>query len=94
LKPIIAELYATPQDFAGRVVAVYGVVVESSPTGAEFLLQDVSQRPLKVIGSARLTATVGDQVTIIGRFNSDSRSPYLTALVLAPTRVLGGGGCC
>jgi hypothetical protein len=94
LRPIIAQLYAAPRDFSGRRVAIYGLVVESAPSGTEFMLQDVSQHPLKIVGQAGLTAAVGDQVMVVGIFHDDPRAPYLAAAALIPTRVLAGGGCC
>jgi hypothetical protein len=88
-KPIIAQLYADPTSFSGRTVEVYGLVVESNAKN-EFLLQDVSQRSLRVVGSA----AIGDQVTVVGRFHASAQSIYLTAERLIPTKVTGGGGCC
>lgn len=93
-RPIIAELFAKPKAFAGRRIAIYGLVIESNPTGTEFLLQDVSQRPLKIVGGKRLKAGAGDQLTVIGTFHASARSPYVAAELLIPTRVIGGGGCC
>ncbi len=92
-RPIIAELFAKPTAFAGRRIAIYGLVIESNPTGTEFLLQDVSQRPLKIVGGNRLKAAVGDQLTVIGTFRA-VRPPYVAAEILRATRVIGGGGCC
>jgi|SoiMetStandDraft_2_1073263.scaffolds.fasta_scaffold174691_2 hypothetical protein len=94
LTPIIAQLVAEPEVFAGRVVTIYGLVVESRASGKEFMVQDVSQHPLKVIGSKMLVAAVGDQLTVVGTFMWDGKSPYIAATLLIPTRVLGGGGCC
>lgn len=88
-KPIIAQLFAEPARFAGRTVEVYGLVIQSD-SKSEFLLQDVSQRPIRVIG----TADVGDQVTVIGRFHSKPPSIFLAAERLSATKVVGGGGCC
>ena len=93
-RPIIAELFAKPKDFAGRRIAIYGLVVESNPAGTEFLLQDVSQRPLKIVGGKKLKASAGDQLTVVGIFHLHVRSPYLVAKLLIPTVVIGGGGCC
>jgi hypothetical protein len=92
--PIIAHLFAEPAAFAGRTVMVYGLVIESEASGTIFLLQDVSLRPLKVVGNDRLRASEGDQVTVIGILETDRDEPYLTANALIPTRVLAGGGCC
>lgn len=93
-RPIIAELFARPNDFAGRRIAIYGLVVESNPAGTEFLLQDVSQRPLKIVGGKKLKASAGDQLMVVGTFHPHVRSPYLVAKLLIPTVVVGGGGCC
>jgi hypothetical protein len=88
-KPIIAQLYADPSAFAGRTIEVYGLVIESNSRN-EFQLQDVSQRPLRVLGNA----AIGDQVTVIGIFHASSQSFYIAAERLIPTKVTGGGGCC
>jgi hypothetical protein len=92
--PIIAQLLAEPELFAQRLVVVYGLVVEATETGTEFMLQDVSQRPLKVIGNNALKAVAGAELTVIGTFHPDEGEPYLVAITIMPTRVLGGGGCC
>jgi hypothetical protein len=92
-RPIIAELFAKPTAFAGRRIAIYGLVIESNPTGTEFLLQDVSQRPLKIVGGNRLKAAAGDQLTVIGIFHA-AHPPYVAVEILSPTRVIGEGGCC
>ena len=91
--PIIAELYADPARYEGRLVMIYGLVIESI-TSSTFLLQDVSQRPLKILGSARLKAAVGDQLLVLGSFHSAADGPYLSAIALIPTQVVAGGGCC
>jgi hypothetical protein len=93
-RPIIAELFAKPDAFAGRRVAVYGLVIASSRSGSEFLLLDVSQRPLKVVAPKNVKASVGDQLTAVGTFQSRANASYLAATSLIPTRVTGGGGCC
>jgi hypothetical protein len=94
LTPIIAQLVAEPEAFAGKAVTIYGLVIESRPSGQEFMVQDVSQHPLKVVGSDKLMAAVGDQLTVVGIFQWDGKSPSIAANLLIPTRVLGGGGCC
>ena len=94
LTPIIAQLVAEPEAFAGKAVTIYGLVIESRPSRKEFMLQDVSQHPLKIVGSEKLMAAVGDQLTVIGIFKWDGKSPYIAANLLIPTRVFGGGGCC
>jgi hypothetical protein len=94
LTPIIAQLVAEPEAFAGKAVTIYGLVIESRASDKEFMVQDVSQHPLKVVGSEKLMAAVGDQLTVVGIFKWDGRSGYIAANLLIPTRVLGGGGCC
>ncbi len=91
--PIIAELYADPARYEGRRVMIYGLVIESV-SSSTFLLQDVSQRPLKILGNERLKAAVGDQLIVVGSFHSASDGPYLSAIALIPTQVIAGGGCC
>ncbi|MEX2129596.1 MAG: hypothetical protein WD871_15335 [Xanthobacteraceae bacterium] len=93
LRPIIAQLVANPDAFAGRTIEIYGLVIEGDAKN-EFLLQDVSQRPLRVVNNARLTVAVGDQLTVVGKFNAGPRSIFVTAERLIPTKVTGGGGCC
>ena len=88
-RPIIAQLFANPEQFAGRKIEIYGLVVESNIRN-EFFLQDVSQRSLRVLGAA----AVGDQLTVIGKINLSAQSLYLTAEQIIPTKVTGGGGCC
>jgi hypothetical protein len=94
LTPIVAHLFADPDAFAGKTVSIYGMIVESEARGETFILQDVSQRPLRIVGSPSLTAKVGDQLTVIGTFRVERGSAFVAAQSLIPTRVLGGGGCC
>jgi hypothetical protein len=91
--PIIAQLYSDPGRYADRSITIYGLVVEEGPNST-FLLQDVSQRPLKIVGKAELKAAVGDQLIVIGFFHADPDGPYLVAKALIPTQVVAGGGCC
>jgi hypothetical protein len=88
-RPIIAQLFANPETFAGKKVEVYGLVIQSD-SRTEFLLQDVSQRPIRVLGNA----SVGDQVTVLGTVQTGGMAIYLSAESLKSTKVLGGGGCC
>jgi hypothetical protein len=92
--PIIAELYAAPAAFADKSVRIYGLVIEANASGTEFLLQDVSQHPLRIVGGRKLKAKPGDQLIVIGRLRIVGAEPYLAAEAVLPTRVLGGGGCC
>jgi hypothetical protein len=91
--PIIAELCADPARFDGRSVTIYGLVIETFPNSV-FMLQDVSQRPLKIVASEKLKAAVGDQLIVVGSFHSAPGGPHLSARSLIPTQVLAGGGCC
>ena len=92
-RPIIAQLLSDPTSYGGRQVIVYGLVIESI-SDAVFFLQDVSQRPLKVVAAPGKKIAVGDQLTVTGEFDAQAVPPVLHALELVPTRVLGGGGCC
>ena len=90
--PIIAELLTTPERFADRDVAVYGIVVEVSDDGRAFLLQDVSQRPLRVLRRQARAVGVGDQVLVRGRFHV--AGTHLAAASIDAVGVTAGGGCC
>ncbi|HTZ35193.1 MAG TPA: hypothetical protein VMB84_04150 [Stellaceae bacterium] len=92
--PIIAELYATPAAFVGKSVRIYGLVIDADPSRGEFVLQDVSQHPLRIVGNRKLKAAPGDQLIVIGRLRMAGNQPYLAAQAVLPTQVLGGGGCC
>ena len=90
--PIIAQLYADPGRYVGHTVMVYGLVIaKQSPSS--FMLQDVSQHPLKIVGNATAKAAVGDQLIVVGMFHA-SGDPYLAATSLIRAKVLAGGGCC
>jgi hypothetical protein len=91
--PIIAELYADPARFDGRSVTIYGLVIEAL-SNSIFMLQDVSQRPLKIMGSDKLKVVVGDQLIVVGSFHLAPGGPHLSATSVIPTQVLAGGGCC
>jgi hypothetical protein len=91
--PIIAQLYSDPARYADRSITIYGLVVEEK-ANSTFLLQDVSQRPLKIVGSDELKAAVGDQLIVTGYFHPNSDEPYIVAKSLIPTQVVAGGGCC
>jgi hypothetical protein len=92
-RPIIAQMLSNPGAYANKPVTIYGLVIEKE-TDSIFILQDVSQRPLKVVGTHGVKASVGDQITIRGVLSKNSNGLYFTARSLTPTRVLGGGGCC
>jgi hypothetical protein len=91
--PIIAELVADPARFDGRSIAIYGLVIEADGNLA-FLLQDVSQRPLRIVGNRKFKAKVGDQLMVVGVFHARPSAPYVSATSLLRTKVIAGGGCC
>ena len=90
--PIVANLFGEPRRYAGKSVVIYGLVIEVSPKGY-FLLQDVSQHPIKIVLRGKVKPKTGDQVLVSGIFNS-SPFPYVRAKSVVHTKVLGGGGCC
>jgi hypothetical protein len=92
-RPIIAQMLSNPDAYANKPVTIYGLVIEKE-SDSVFFLQDVSQRPLKVVGTRGVKAAVGDQITIRGVLSKNRDGLYFTARSLTPTRVLGGGGCC
>lgn len=93
-RPIIAQMLHDPAAYVHKRVTIYGLVIEQSEPSV-FMLQDVSQRPLKVIGKRGVNAAVGDQITVRGTLGKDRSGNFVfTAYSLIPTRVLGGGGCC
>ena len=92
-RPIIAQMLSNPAAYANKPVMIYGLVIEKE-SNSVFILQDVSQQPLKVVGTRGVKAAVGDQVTIRGVLSKNRNGLYFTARSLTPTRVLGGGGCC
>lgn len=94
LKPIIAELFAAPADFADKPIEIYGLVIDSDRSHTRFQLQDVSQHPLTIVGNARLRAKIGDQLIVRGTLRRRGKDIYFVATSLIATRVLGGGGCC
>lgn len=93
-KPIIAQLFAHASEYDGRSVTIYGLVIETNQAGREFLLQDVSQMPLRIVRSDGLRTLEGDQILVQGVFVANHGNPYLKAEKITYTQVLGGGGCC
>ena len=94
LTPIIAEPLAQPSAFVGKSVTIYGLVIEANAARTKFMLQDVSQQPLAIIGNGRLKAKAGDQVIVTGTVHVRGKDVFVLARALMATRVLGGGGCC
>ncbi len=93
-KPIIALLVGDSEAYDGRSVVIYGLVIETVGMGKVFMLQDVSQMPLRIIRTDGLPTMVGDQVLVHGVFMRNGGDPYLEASRITATKVLGGGGCC
>lgn len=93
-KPIIANLYDDTARYHGRSVTIYGLVIQTAKQGREFMLQDVSQMPLRIIRTDGFPAFVGDQMLVQGVFVANDGDPYLKARKITYTKVLGGGGCC
>jgi hypothetical protein len=69
-------------------------VIEANAARTKFMLQDVSQQPLAIIGNGRLKAKAGDQVIVTGTVHVRGKDVFVLARALMATRVLGGGGCC
>lgn len=93
-KPIIANLYGDKARYHGRSVTIYGLVIQTAKQGREFMLQDVSQMPLRIIRIDGFAAFVGDQMLVQGVFFANDGDPYLKARKITHTQVLAGGGCC
>lgn len=93
-RPIIAELFWDAEKFHGRQVVVYGLVIETADAGRVFMLQDVSQMPLRVEVTDGTTVWNGEQLLVEGMVVQSDGEPTLKATRIVPTKVLGGGGCC
>jgi len=93
-KPIIAHMLADQDAFDGRDLTIYGLVIDVTDGGRAFMLQDVSQMPLKVIPPAGVLILAGDQVLVKGIFEVGKHEPQFNATKIQKTKVLGGGGCC
>jgi hypothetical protein len=91
--PIIAQLLSDPGVYSKKEVTIYGLVIERV-SDSVFFLQDVSQRPLKVMGTRGVKAAVGDQIIVRGTLAKDRDGAYFLARAITSTCVLGGGGCC
>jgi|TARA_B100000315_G_scaffold117292_1_gene107531 hypothetical protein len=94
-RPIIAHLYDDPKGYSGRSLTIYGLVIEATKIGNEFILQDVSQMPLRIVRKDFIfPAVVGDQMLLQGVFFANNGDPYFEARKITYTKVVGGGGCC
>lgn len=89
--PTIAEMLASPQDFAGERVAVYGIVVSVAGGLRVFLLQDVSQESVRVVRPTDASVRVGDQVLVRGFFRLEGAERYISADEIESVQVTGGG---
>jgi hypothetical protein len=93
-RPIVAELFASPAEFVGKRIEIYGLVITLGPKLHTFHLQDVSQRPLTVDGARLPRIAVGDQVEIEGVLQGSGKDLVLVGLAMKRVKVTGGGGCC
>lgn len=93
-RPIVAEMVADPDAYIGTHVIIYGLVLESDLASRSFMLQDVSQHPIKVDGRNLPPIAAGDQVQIEGVLQRNASALVLRAEAITPVRVLAGGGCC
>jgi hypothetical protein len=94
-RPIVAQIVNDPSHLAGRVILIYGLVIDSDAEGRRFFLQDVSQRPLAVaVAANQEPVAVGDELEVLGTVEVFEGDILLRAERIAPTKVLGGGGCC
>src|SRR5918996_3255842 len=71
-KPIIAQLMHDARSYDGAAITIYGLVIEARAGGRTFLLQDVSQVPLRVHGRGGIRVKVGDQLLISGTFHANN----------------------
>ena len=93
-RPIIAELFSDVEGYHGQMVVVYGLVIAITDAGRAFILQDVSQMPLRVVVTDGATVRLGDQVLVEGVAALSDGEVFLKSTRIVPTKVLGGGGCC
>lgn len=92
--PIIAEVFSQPDEFLGRRVAIYGLVVEARNHGQRFLLQDVSQMPLFVVSPPGQRVAAGSQLMVFGILRHAEGELELASDDLLAVQVVAGGGCC
>jgi len=92
--PIAAELFSNPDQFIGRKIAIYGLVIEARSGGAQFLLQDVSEMPLVVIAPVGEHVAAGSQLRVYGTIQRSQGQLVLRGDRVEAVRVLAGGGCC
>ena len=55
-RPIIAQMLNDPGAYANKTVTIYGLVIQKK-SNSVFILQDVSQQPLKVVGTHGVKAS-------------------------------------
>lgn len=92
--PIIAEILGAPENFVGKRVEIYGLVVAIREEGRKFMLQDVSEMPLLIVSPAGLEAAEGRQLMVSGIVQQTLGGLQVASDNFWPVKVLAGGGCC
>jgi len=93
-RPIVADLVADPDSYFGKPVIIYGQVIKSDFSAGFFMLEDVSQHPLRIDARDLPPVRVGDQLLVVGTLERTKAGLSLLGKHLRPVRVLAGGGCC
>jgi hypothetical protein len=93
-RPIVAELYANPDAFIGAHIIIYGLVIQSDIGTRSFMLQDVSQHPLRIDAHDLPPIAAGEQVQLEGILERSANNLVFHAEELKRVKVLAGGGCC
>jgi len=91
---IVAQSVADPGTYVGARIEIYGLVIQSDLTARELLLEDVSQRPLRVDTHNLSPIGTGDQVEIQGVVQQDADGLVLIGESFKRVQVVAGGGCC
>lgn len=91
--PIVAELYGNPSAFDGRVITIYGLVTDSARSSGYFLLQDVSEHPIRITVGQPVPAK-GDQIQVTGTVHVRRGNIWIEARKIIHVQVVHGGGCC
>jgi hypothetical protein len=92
--PIVADLVANPDAYLGQPIIIYGLVIEADLAHHTFMLQDVSQHPLRVDAHELPPVLAGAQVQVDGKLERSQGKLVLFGESLKPVQVLAGGGCC
>lgn len=91
--PIVAELYGNPSAFNGRIITIYGLVTESARSSGYFLLQDVSEHPIRITAGQPVPPK-GDQIQVTGTVHVRQGTIWIEARKIIHVQVVHGGGCC